>query len=91
MNSERQRQQEEKELTEAREFQKQLAPPTIMAVPFLALNHYDRWFLSLYMIIAIALLAYKNQIYPLPPYAVACEGTILAMLSLTQLLRYNLA
>jgi hypothetical protein len=62
-----------------------------MAVPFLAFNNYDRLFLILYMAISIALLAYKHQVYPLPGYAVACQGVILAMLVLTQLLRYVLA
>lgn len=62
-----------------------------MAVPFLALNHYDGLFMLVYMFIAIALIAYKNITYPLPGYALACEGVILAMLTLTQLLRYKLA
>ena len=53
-------------------FKKNMSPPTIMAVPFLALNHYDRLFMLLYLAIAIALLGYKNTVYPLPPYAVAC-------------------
>lgn len=44
-----------------------------------------------YMVIAIALLAYKHFTYPLPTYALACEGIILAMLALTQILRYSLA
>ena len=74
-----------------KEFKKHLTPPTIMAIPFLAFNYYDRLFLLLYMFIAIALLAYKHTVYPLPGYAVACEGVILAMLFLTQLLRYTLA
>jgi len=43
-----------------------------MAVPFLALNHYDGLFMLVYMFIAIALLAYKNITYPLPGYALAC-------------------
>ena len=73
------------------QFRKNLSPPTIMAVPFLALNHYDRLFMVLYMAIAIALLGYKHSVYPLPSYAVACQGVILAMLALTQLLRYRLA
>lgn len=64
---------------------------TIMAIPFLALNHYDGLFMLVYMFIAIGLLAYKNIIYPFPGYALACEGIILTMLSLTQLLRYKLA
>jgi hypothetical protein len=42
------------------------------------------------MFIAIGLLAYKNVKYPLPNYALACEGIILAMIVLTQLLRYTL-
>ena len=62
-----------------------------MAVPFLALNHYDRLFMVVYMVISIALLGYKNSVYPLPTYAVACQSIILTMLALTQLLRYNLA
>lgn len=62
-----------------------------MAIPFLALNRYDRLFLLLYLAIAVALLAYKNSVYPLPGYALACEGTILAMLCLTQALRYTMA
>lgn len=43
-----------------------------MAVPFLALNRYDRLYLLFYMFIAIALLVYKNVMYPLPNYALAC-------------------
>lgn len=62
-----------------------------MAVPFLAFNNYDKLFLMLYMAISVALLGYKHQIYPLPGYAVASQGVILAMLLLTQLLRYVLA
>jgi len=62
-----------------------------MALPFLALNHYDALYMLVYLVIAISLLAYKNIIYPLPGYAVACEGIMLAMLALTQLLRYLLA
>jgi hypothetical protein len=62
-----------------------------MAVPFLALNHYDALFMLVYLFIAIALLAYKNSIYPLPNYALACEGVVLAMLALTQTLRYRFA
>jgi hypothetical protein len=62
-----------------------------MMLPFLALNHYDRIFTLIYLFIAIALLAYKNSIYPLPGYALACEGIILAMLALTQGMRYLLA
>lgn len=62
-----------------------------MAVPFLALNHYDALFMLVYLFVAIALLAYKNTTYPLPGYALASEGIILAMLSLTQLLRYHFA
>jgi len=65
--------------------------PTVMALPFLALNHYDGLFMLVYLFIAIALLAYKNVYYPFPGYALACEGIILAMLTLTQLLRYMLA
>jgi hypothetical protein len=42
-----------------------------MAVPFLALNHYDGLFMLIYLFIAIGLLAYKNSIYPLPGYAIA--------------------
>ncbi len=62
-----------------------------MAVPFLALNHYDGLFMLVYLIIAIALLAYKNSAYPLPGYALACEGVVLVMLALTQALRYRFA
>jgi hypothetical protein len=62
-----------------------------MALPFLALNHYDSLFLLVYLFIAIGLLAYKNTAYPLPGYALACEGIILCMLALTQALRYTLA
>lgn len=62
-----------------------------MVLPFLALNRYDRLFLIVYMIIAIVLLAYKQTLYPLPSYALATEGTLLAMLALTQWLRYHLA
>lgn len=60
-------------------------------LPFLALNHYDRMFTLIYMFIAIALLAYKNSTYPLPGYALACEGVILTMLAMTQGLKYILA
>jgi hypothetical protein len=62
-----------------------------MAVPFLALNHYDGLFMLVYLFVAIALLAYKNSAYPLPGYAMASEGVILAMLGLTQVLRYRFA
>lgn len=62
-----------------------------MAVPFLALNHYDGLFMLVYLFIAIALLAYKNVAYPLPGYALAAEGVILTMLALTQVLRYRFA
>ena len=62
-----------------------------MILPFLALNHYDRIFTLIYMFIAISLLAYKNSAYPLPNYALTCEGIVLAMLALTQGLRYMLA
>lgn len=62
-----------------------------MAVPFLALNHYDGLFMFVYLFIAIGLLAYKNVIYPFPNYALASEGIILTMLSLTQVLRYHFA
>jgi hypothetical protein len=62
-----------------------------MAVPFLALNHYDGLFMLVYLIIAIALLAYKNSAYPLPGYALASEGVVLVMLALTQALRYRFA
>lgn len=62
-----------------------------MAVPFLALNRYDRLYLLFYMFIAIALLVYKNVMYPLPNYALACEGIVLTMLFLTQLMRYSIA
>ncbi len=62
-----------------------------MAVPFLALNHYDGLFMLVYMFIAVGLLTYKNSIYPFPNYALASEGIILAMLSLTQILRYHFA
>lgn len=74
-----------------KEFRKNLSVPTLMAVPFLALNHYDGLFMLVYLFVAIALLAYKNSIYPLPGYALACEGVILAMLALTQVLRYRFA
>ena len=49
-----------------------MSVPTLIAVPFLALNHYDGLFMLVYLFIAIALLAYKNSIYPLPNYALAC-------------------
>jgi hypothetical protein len=62
-----------------------------MAVPLLALTHYGRLFMLVYLCIAVALLAYKNATYPLPGYALACEGIVLAMLGLTQVLRYLLA
>jgi hypothetical protein len=62
-----------------------------MAVPFLAFNRYDRLFMVVYLVIAFALLGYKGRVYPLPGYAVGCEGTILVMLGLTQALRYGLA
>lgn len=62
-----------------------------MALPFLALNRYDRLFLLLYLAIAVTFLAYKNLVYPLPGYALSCEGTVLAMLCLTQGLRYWMA
>jgi hypothetical protein len=62
-----------------------------MAVPFLALNHYDGLFMLVYLFLAIALLAYKNSVYPLPGYALAAEGVVLAMLGLTQSLRYRFA
>ena len=68
-----------------------MSVPTIMALPFLALNYYDSLFMLIYLFIAVGLLAYKNSLYPLPGYALACEGIILAMLSLTQILRYLLA
>jgi hypothetical protein len=74
-----------------KEFRKNLSVPTIMAVPFLALNHYDALFMLVYLFIAISLLTYKNVTYPLPGYALASEGVILAMLTLTQLLRYHFA
>ena len=82
---------ENKEEQEALQFYKNLTPPTLMALPFIALNHYDRLFMLLYLTISIALLWYKNTIYPLPGYAVACQGTLLTMLILTQWLRYILA
>jgi len=63
---------EEEKLKRENEFRKNLSVPTIMAVPFLALNHYDGLFMLVYMFIAIALLAYKNITYPLPGYALAC-------------------
>jgi hypothetical protein len=81
----------EAEEQEQHEFKKNLSPTTLMALPFLALNRYDRLFFILYMFIAIALLAYKKTLYPLPSYALATEGILLAMLSLTQWLRYHLA
>lgn len=62
-----------------------------MALPLLALNHYDKIFTLIYLFIAVALLAYKNSTYPLPSYALACEGIVLAMFALTQALRYVLA
>lgn len=74
-----------------KEFRKNLSVPTMMAVPFLALNHYDALFMLVYLFVAIALLAYKNSAYPLPGYALACEGVVLTMLGLTQVLRYRFA
>lgn len=82
--------QEEAEKQE-KEFRKNLSVPTIMTVPFLALNHYDALFMLVYLFVAVALLTYKNVTYPLPGYALACEGVILAMLGLTQGLRYHFA
>ena len=90
MNQENQPDQEEL-LKLEKEFKKNLSVSTFMALPFLALNHYDALFTLVYMVIAIGLLAYKQSIYPLPNYALICEGIILVMLALTQLLRYNLA
>lgn len=73
------------------EFRKNLSLPTVMALPLLALNHYDKIFTLIYLFIAVALLAYKDATYPLPSYALACEGIVLAMFGLTQGLRYVLA
>ena len=82
---------EEQGVKQEKEFRKNLSVPTLMAVPFLALNHYDGLFMLVYLVIAISLLAYKNSVYPLPGYALACEGVVLVMLALTQALRYRFA
>lgn len=63
---------EEAVARQEKEFRKNLSVPTLMAVPFLALNHYDSLFMLVYLFVAIALLAYKNSVYPLPGYALAC-------------------
>jgi hypothetical protein len=49
-----------------------LSVPTVMSIPFLALNYYDSLFMLIYLIIAVGLLAYKNSLYPLPSYALVC-------------------
>ncbi len=62
-----------------------------MAIPFLAINFYDSLFVLVYLFIAITLLIYKNQKYPLPGYALSAEAVLILMFAITQLFRYFIA
>jgi hypothetical protein len=58
-----------------------------MTIPLLSLNFYEILYFIIYSFITIALLIYKNNKYPLPPYAINMEGAIIALFILAQVIR----